>query len=137
MEPYGYREREAAVNRGVDIYRMFVGPGFPFDAVWHRDLACRVFDRAFYPQGAARQTLATVAHGNRKPLLASIKAPALVIHGADDPVVPVKGGKDSAEAIPEARLMIIEGMGHDMPHGSAWPDIVEEVTAHARMADGH
>ena len=129
-------EREAYVNYMMTLYRTIAGPGFPFDETWHRKLAGRSYDRAFYGPGKARQFMAILAQGNRKPLLASITAPTLVIHGADDPLVPVAGGRDSAEAIPGAELMIIEGMGHDMPHGSAWPLIVEAVVAHVRKADG-
>jgi len=129
-------EREAYVNYMMTLYRRIAGPGFPFDETWHRRLAGRSYDRAFYGPGKARQFVAILAQGNRKPLLASITAPTLVIHGADDPLVPVAGGRDSAEAIPGAKLMIIEGMGHDMPHGSAWPLIVEAVAAHVRKADG-
>jgi pimeloyl-ACP methyl ester carboxylesterase len=129
-------EREAFVDHTVKSYRTFAGPGFAFDEEWHRKYAGQCYDRAFYPAGLARQYVAIVAHGNRKPALASVKAPTLVIHGADDPLVPVAGGKDSAEPIPGAQLMIIEGMGHDMPHVSAWPRIIEAVAAHARKADG-
>jgi pimeloyl-ACP methyl ester carboxylesterase len=129
-------EREAYVDYMMKLYQTIAGPGFPFDEMWHRKLAGRSYDRAFYGPGKARQFVAILAQGNRKPFLSSITAPTLVIHGADDPLVPVSGGRDSAEAIPGAELMIIEGMGHDMPHGSAWPRIVEAVVAHARKADG-
>ncbi len=127
--------REAYVDYMLKLYKTIAGPGFPFDEAWHRKLAGRSYDRAFYGPGKARQFVAILAQGNRKPRLASITAPALVIHGADDPLVPVSGGRDSAEAIPGAELMIIDGMGHDMPHGSAWPRIVEAVAAHIRKAD--
>lgn len=130
------KEREAYVEYMLKLYKTIAGPGFPFDEIWHRKLAGRSYDRAFYGPGKARQFAAIVAHGNRKPLLASITVPALVIHGADDPLVLVQGGIDSAEAIPGAELMIIEGMGHDMPHGSAWPRIVEAVVTHVRKAAG-
>lgn len=130
------KEREDYVNYMLKLYRTIAGPGFPFDEVWHRKLASRSYERAFYGPGKARQFMAILAHGNRKPLLASITSPTLVIHGADDPLVPVAGGIESAEAIPGAQLMIIKGMGHDMPHGSAWPLIVEAVVAHVRKADG-
>ncbi len=129
-------EREAYIDYMLTLYRTIAGPGFPFDAPWHKHLAERSYDRAFYGPGKTRQFAAILAHGNRKPRLASITAPALVIHGTDDPLVLVSGGRDSAEAIPGAELMLIEGMGHDMPHGGAWPRIVEAVAAHARKADG-
>ncbi len=128
--------REGYIDYQMKLYKTIHGLGFPFDEAWHRQLASRTYDRAYYPQGKARQFAAITAQGNRKPLLASITAPALVIHGADDPLVPVSGGIDSAEAIPGAELMIIEGMGHDLPHGGAWPRIVEAVVAHIRKADG-
>ena len=128
--------REAYVDYQLKLYKTIAGHGFPFDEVWHRNLAGRSYDRAFYGPGKARQFLATLAQGNRKPFLSSITAPALVIHGEDDPLVLVQGGIDSAEAMPGSELMIIEGMGHDMPHGSAWPRIVEKVVAHVRKADG-
>lgn len=130
------QEREVYIDYMLTLYKTIAGPGFPFDEVWHRNLAARSYDRAFYGPGKARQFVAILAHGNRKPKLASITAPTLVIHGTDDPLVPVSGGRDSAEAIPGAELMIIEGMGHDMPHGSAWPLILEAVAAHVRKADG-
>jgi pimeloyl-ACP methyl ester carboxylesterase len=130
------KEREAYIDYMMKFYRTFAGPGFTFDEIWHRKLAGRSYDRAFYGPGKARQFMAILAHGNRKPFLASITVPTLVIHGADDPLVPVSGGRDSAEAIPGAELMIIPGMGHDMPHGSAWPRIVEAIIAHVRKADG-
>jgi pimeloyl-ACP methyl ester carboxylesterase len=129
-------EREAYVDYMMKLYKTIAGPGFPFDEEYHRNLAGCSYDRAYYSPGKARQFMATLAHGNRKPRLASITAPTLVVHGADDPLVRVACGIDSAEAIPGAELMIIEGMGHDMPHGSAWPRIVEAVAAHARKADG-
>ncbi len=52
--------------------------------------------------------------------------------GRDDPIVPFEKGKDTAEAIPGAELLLIEGMGHDIPHGGAWPRIVEAISAHTK-----
>jgi len=67
---------------------------------------------------------------NRKPALASLSTPALVIHGAEDPLVLVECGKNTAAAIPGAELIIIDGMGHDLPHGGAWPQIINAVVDH-------
>ena len=75
------------------------------------------------------------AHGNRKPALASVRAPTLVIHGADGPIVPVEGGKDSAEAIPGAELMIIEGMGHDLPVALTGR-VARLIAQHAKEGEG-
>ena len=93
-------------------------------------MMARVYDRCFYPQGIARQLMASMAHGNRKPRLSSIIAPTVVIHGNDDPLVPVEGGKDTADSIPGAELVIIDGMGHSMPP-ETWPTIVNAIRKNA------
>ena len=123
-------ERDAYIEHLVKVFRTIAGPGFPFDEEWIRQLAARRYDRAFYPQGMARQLVGVLAHGNRKPALASLQIPTLVIHGSDDPLVPVECGKDTAEAIPGAELIIIEGMGHDLPHEGAWYQIIDAIVAH-------
>jgi pimeloyl-ACP methyl ester carboxylesterase len=124
-------EREASTEFGLKMFRAFAGPGFQFDEEYHRKLAAQAYDRCFYPQGIARQLVAIMAQSNRKPDLASVRVPTLVIHGSHDPVVPVEGGRDTAEAVPGAELMIIEGMGHDMPTGQgAWPRIVDAIITH-------
>jgi pimeloyl-ACP methyl ester carboxylesterase len=127
-------ERDAYIEYTVRLFRTISGRGFPFDEEWTRELAARRYDRSFYPQGIARQLAAVLAQENRKPDLASVAAPTLVIHGADDPLVPVEGGRDTAEAVPGAELMIIEGMGHDLPHGGAWPRIADAIAEHTRRA---
>jgi pimeloyl-ACP methyl ester carboxylesterase len=81
--------------------------------------------------------VAVLTQQNRKPELGSVAVPTLVIHGADDPLVPVEGGKDTAEAIPGAELIIIDGMGHDLPHDGdgAWPQIVDAIANHTQKND--
>jgi pimeloyl-ACP methyl ester carboxylesterase len=65
-----------------------------------------------------------------------LSTPTLVIHGADDPLAQVEGGKNTAAAIPGAELMIIDGMGHDLPNGKgAWPQIIEAIIDHTHKAD--
>lgn len=125
-------EREAYIEYMIKLFKTLAGPGFPFDEQWHRQAAMRRYDRCFYPQGVGRQILAVLAHGSRKDALASVQIPTLVIHGTDDPLVRVECGKDTAEAIPGAELMIIEGMGHDLPHDGAWGQIVKAVTMHTK-----
>jgi len=93
-------------------------------------ITARAYDRCYCPEGTGRQLLAIMNQVNRKKALAFVTVPTLVIHGTDDPVVPVEAGIDTAEAIPGAHLMLIEGMGHDLPHGGAWPRIVEAISAH-------
>ena len=126
-------EREAYIEHTLEAWRIIGSPGFPFDEERIREKAARAYDRGCHPAGIARQFLAVMAGGNRKPALASVAAPTLVIHGSDDPLVPVSGGKDTAEAVPGAELLIIEGMGHDLPP-ETWPRIVEAITALADRA---
>jgi len=77
--------RAGYIDYQMKLYKTIHGRGFPFDEAWHLQLAGRNYDRGYYPHGKARQFAAVIAQGNRKPFLASITAPALVIHGADDP----------------------------------------------------
>ena len=130
------KEREANIEHMLGVFKALAGPGFPLDVEWTRKIMAESFDRCFYPQGFARQLVSILTQKDRRPALASVKVPTLVIHGTDDPLVPVEGGKDTAKAIPGAQLMLIEGMGHDLPHGGAWPRIVEAITAHT-LKVGH
>ncbi|MFN2376445.1 MAG: alpha/beta fold hydrolase [Candidatus Binatia bacterium] len=118
--------REENMERAVSIFRTIGSPSFPFDADRIRALAGRSFDRGFQPEGVARQLCAIFASGNRKPLLSSVRVPTLVLHGKQDPLVPYEGGVDTAEAIAGAKLVGIEGMGHDMPP-EVWSVIVDEI----------
>lgn len=129
-------EREAYIEHMVDLFKAMAGPGFAFDEAWTRMITARAYDRSYCPEGTGRQLLAVMTQGNRKKALASVTVPTLVIHGTDDPVVPVEAGRDTAEAIPGAQLMLIEGMGHDLPHGGAWPRIVVAIAAHTLRAIG-
>jgi pimeloyl-ACP methyl ester carboxylesterase len=129
-------EREASIEHMLKVFKVIAGPGFPVDEKWTRRISAESFDRCFYPQGIARQLVAILTQGNRVPALASVKVPTLVVHGTDDPLVSVEGGKDTARAIPGAQLMFIEGMGHDLPHGGAWPQIIEALVAHTQKAVG-
>jgi pimeloyl-ACP methyl ester carboxylesterase len=129
------QDREGYIEHQMKLLRTISGPAFPPDEAWCREMTGLSYDRCFYPQGVARQYVAVVAHGDRRAALASVRAPALIVHGSDDPLVLVEGGKDTAKAIPGAELMIIEGMGHDIPHGGAWPRIMAAVAAHAKKAD--
>ncbi|MFX1281990.1 MAG: alpha/beta fold hydrolase, partial [Promethearchaeota archaeon] len=91
------------------------------------------FDRCFYPYGFGRQLLAIMANGNRKTKLSAIKVPTLIIHGKDDPLVPVEGGIDTHEAIPGSELILIEGMGHSLPP-ETWEQITDAISVNAAKA---
>ena len=125
-------DREGFIEYQMRVRKILSGPGFAIDEAWVREIMAQSYDRCFCPQGAGRQLLAILTQTDRRPALADLKAPTLVIHGTDDPLVPVEAGKDTARSIPGAELMLIEGMGHDIPHGGAWPRIVEAIAAHTQ-----
>jgi pimeloyl-ACP methyl ester carboxylesterase len=126
------REREPFIQFQLNLYRAFTGPGFGFDEEWVRKTMGMAYDRAYFPQGVARQLAAILTQENRKPALKGVRAPTLVIHGDADPLVSVEAGKDTAEAMPGAELKIIKGMGHDLPHGEAWAQIADHIIAHTK-----
>lgn len=126
-------DRLANIEFTTKGLRELSGPGFPFDEDYAREVATLSYDRSFYPEGAERQLLAIMGSGNRRPFLEKLSVPTLVIHGDADPLVPVEGGRDMAEAIQGAEMLVIEGMGHDMPR-QVWPKIVDAIAAHAGKA---
>lgn len=128
------KEREANIEHMLGVFKTIAGPGFPLDEKWTRKIMAKSYDRCFYPQGMVRQLVAILTQVNRVPTLASVKVPTLVVHGTGDPLVSVEGGRDTAKAIPGAQLILIEGMGHDLPYGGAWPRIVEAIAAHTLKA---
>jgi pimeloyl-ACP methyl ester carboxylesterase len=103
-------EREAYIEHMVRVFKAMSGSGFAFDEAWTRAAVARGFDRGVSPAGIARQVNAVMHQVDRRSALASVAVPTLVIHGTDDPVAPLEQGKDTANAIPGARLMIIEGI---------------------------
>jgi pimeloyl-ACP methyl ester carboxylesterase len=105
-------DRDSIIRHSIKG-RLIVGsPTDPEDeAVLHRQVEDS-YDRNYYPQGSARQTAAILKSGSRVALLETIRVPSLVIHGIDDPLVPVECGKDTAATIPNCELLLIPGMGH-------------------------
>lgn len=122
---------ESIIDHGVMLMRAIGSPSYPTTEKTLRKRVARSVRRNYCPGGVARQMMAIAASGDRCALLRTITAPALVIHGAADPLVPLACGEDTASRIPGARLEIIEGMGHDLP-----PQLVERllalIDAHAR-----
>ena len=121
------QERGAYIAHTLAVWRKIWSAGFPFEEERARRFLEASYDRAFAPQGMVRQNAAIIARGDRRAALASITAPALVIHGTADPLIPVAAGEEAAQAIPGARLLRIEGMGHDMPVG-VWPAIADAIS---------
>ena len=124
------REKEAYIENSVKTWRVLNGSGFSFDENIVRGRAARAYDRNFYPVGTARQLMAILASGSRKTKLASVNVPTLVIHGTDDPLCPLECGKDTAEAIAGAEMLIIEGMEHDLPP-EAWTQMIDAIAENA------
>lgn len=108
-------DRESIIAHSMQTWRLIGSPAYPIDTAALRAKVERAYDRASYPQGLARQTLAILASGSRVPLLRHIVAPTLIIHGDRDPLVPVAAAADLVRHIPGARAEIIKGMGHDLP----------------------
>ncbi len=104
---------------------------FPVDETRVARYAELTYDRGNHAPGIARQIAAINASGSRKNALSSIKVPSLVIHGDADPLLPVACGIDTAEAIPGAQLMIIEGGGHTLPE-PVWDRVIGAIADHAR-----
>lgn len=129
-------ERIAAIEHSMKVFKKISGSGFPFDEAWHRNVLERSYDRSFYPPGVIRQFTAILTQQNRKHALSSLTIPTLVVHGTDDPLVPIECGKDTARAIPGSEFLSIEGMGHDLPHGEAWTRIMEAIIKHTQNAGG-
>ncbi|MFW9829371.1 MAG: alpha/beta fold hydrolase [Candidatus Thorarchaeota archaeon] len=125
--------REEIIEHGVNNLRIIHGNGFPFDEEKARKYVTAAYERSNYRPGYSRQIAAILATGNRKQALSSITAPTLVIHGTEDPLMPPEGGKDTAEAIPGSKLLIIEGMGHSLPP-EVWSRVLDAISENAERA---
>jgi pimeloyl-ACP methyl ester carboxylesterase len=127
------KERDAFVERSVKLFRVIGSRGFEQDEDQVREMAEVSFERGPDAAGTARQLAAIVAAGNRTADCRRITAPTVVIHGKRDPMIAVSGGRATARAIPGSKLMVIDGMGHDLPRG-AWPQILDAIAENAARA---
>jgi pimeloyl-ACP methyl ester carboxylesterase len=127
------RDREGYMEHAVGVFSKIGSPGFPRDEDDLRRMAGVSWDRGLNPAGSSRQLAAIIASGDRTPLLRTITAPTVVIHGTKDKLVPTSGGRATAKAIPGARLVLIPGMGHDLPRG-AWPQMLDALAENAARA---
>lgn len=118
--------REEAIERAVRTWRVIRSPGFDWDEDRVRRLAAVAYDRAFDPSGFARQLAAIFASGDRTTQLGTVDLPTVVVHGDADILVTPSGGEATAAAVPGAELVMIEGMGHDMPE-AIWGRLVEVI----------
>jgi pimeloyl-ACP methyl ester carboxylesterase len=127
---------ESAGRRAVQVYRVIGSPGYPLDEPRVDATARLAFERGHDPAGVARQIAAIAVSPDRTPGLRELDVPTLVLHGADDPLVEVDGGEATAAAVPGARLVVIPGMGHNLP-APLWPQIVDEIVTLAHKADAN
>lgn len=124
--------REGRIEQSLSIRRVLVGSGDPFDEARERTRAARAIDRAYYPAGTGRQLVAILAEKSRTERLNRLRVPTLVIHGVDDVLVPVENGRLVAHAVPGARLIEIDGMGHDLPK-RVWPQVADAIAELAQQ----
>ncbi len=126
--------REGSIARAIDIARVIGSPGYPPDDQWRAELAGRIWDQGLDPAGVMRQWMAILASGDRTEAVRGIRIPTLVVHGEADPLVNVAAGRRTAELISGAELMVVPGMGHDLPR-PVWPALAAAVSAVADRAE--
>ncbi|MCP5296482.1 MAG: alpha/beta fold hydrolase [Zoogloeaceae bacterium] len=132
-QPSDPKDQDKAVEHLIRLFGVIGSPGYPTDEADLRQRIRRGMRRAYHPAGVLQQLLAIIASGDRRALLGKIAAPTLVIHGADDPLLPVAAGRDTARHIKGAKLVVIDGMGHDLPPGLL-PRLVDAIAAHCAQA---
>ena len=126
-------DRDAYIEYFARVFRMIGSPAYRVDEERVRDLAGATYDRCHHPAGTGRQLAAVLASGSRTAALKELDLPAVVILGEADPLLPLRGGRATANAIPGAELITIPGMGHDLPK-ELWPTFVEAIVGNAARA---
>jgi pimeloyl-ACP methyl ester carboxylesterase len=127
-------DHEAVVRHLMRVFGVIGSPAFRHELESMRPLFERVARRGLYRAGTSRQLLAILATGDRRPRLQQITVPTLVLHGADDPLVPLAAGIDTAANIPGSRLEVVPGMGHDFPPG-LMARLAARIAEHCRSAE--
>ncbi|MEE8303251.1 MAG: alpha/beta hydrolase [Candidatus Tectomicrobia bacterium] len=126
---------EAAIQQSLTLWRLISSPRYPPDPAaleaFVRESAARGEPSSY---GGERQLAALIAAGSRVDVLQTIRRPSLVIHGENDPLVPLAAGVDTARLIPEARLEVIPGMAHDLPR-QLTDRLSNLIAGHLRQAD--
>jgi pimeloyl-ACP methyl ester carboxylesterase len=125
--------REERIDYAMWSRRVVAGSGDVFDETAERRRAERAYDRSYYPVGTVRQLVATMAADSRIERLSRVTVPTLVIHGLDDVLIPVENGRLVAAAVPAARLVEFETMGHNVPE-RFWPAILDAIAENAQKA---
>jgi pimeloyl-ACP methyl ester carboxylesterase len=125
--------REEQIELAMSIHRTLAGAGDQLDDAVERARAERSVDRAYYPLGVGRQLVAIMSAGSRLERLKDVRVPTLVVHGTDDILVPIDNGRLVAGAVPGARFIEIEGMGHDIPE-RVWAELADAIEVLARRS---
>ena len=112
--PANPKDIESVTDHLVHVLQVIGSPGYPESAQALRERVTKGVKRSYNPAGTNRQVMAVITSGDRRPLLRQITTPTLVIHGRDDPLVPLSGGQDTAAHVRGAKLLVIDGMGHDL-----------------------
>lgn len=131
--PADPKNPDSVIEHLVEMFGVIGSPGYPSSREELRSRIGHSVRRAYEPAGTARQLLAIIASGDRRKLLHTITAPTLVLHGADDPLVPLAAGRDTAQNIPGAQLQVIEGMGHDFPD-ALMPRLAQAIADHCERS---
>jgi pimeloyl-ACP methyl ester carboxylesterase len=129
------RDPERGITQTVDFLRLIGSPGFPTADSELQAKVERAVRRSYRPDGWTRQFIAIQSSGSRARALRRIRAPTLIMHGADDPLIPLAAARHTAANIRGARLTIIPGWGHDLP-AALIPRLVAEIADHCAEADG-
>jgi pimeloyl-ACP methyl ester carboxylesterase len=125
--------RDEAIEQEIAHRRIIGSTGFPFDADDARRYAEESYDRCYHPKGKIGQMHAIRTSPSRREALSRLAIPATVVHGTADPLVGVENAHRTADAIPGAELVLIDGMGHDLPAG-AWDTVIDAVARTVQRA---
>ncbi len=125
--------REARVEHGMKLRRTIGSPAYPTPDAELRALVEKNVDRRYYPEGVGRQYLAVIASGDRVEMLKKVRVPTLVLHGEEDPLLPVECGRDVARLVPGAEIETWPGWGHDFP-SALIPTLVDRIARFCKAA---
>lgn len=130
--------KEAYIRSSEKVWAVIGSPGYPSDKQERMDRAAETFDRGVSASGVMRQMAAILAQPDRTRSLRRLRMPAAVIHGTRDKMVHVSGGRATARAIPDAELVLIDGLGHDLPSQlyGTFADVIRRTADRAEVSDG-
>src|SRR5262245_47065443 len=130
-------DRQAYIEQRIKVFQLIGSPRAPIDATILREWVTRDVERSYYPAGEARQAAAALhaSYEDRRPKLKTIKVPTVVVHGEDDPIIPVEASRDVAANIPGAEFRLLPGLGHIFPPAMV-KDVADAITAAASRATG-